>query len=183
MNKEYRRSFFSTETGGQMKRRIFMEGNDVMKAEIFASNKVYRLPIEDKVATWVKESWATWEDEKPEWFTDMWKASVPKEMIPAKKRNVALGESGESVEWEESKGSDSDDGRNGVREGDSQPSIVHESSLGQQMLNSIVSRTISMKDSKGELKVAPNGMMLNRGSSFDEDTFIREIQRQGSIGI
>ncbi|GMH91138.1 hypothetical protein TrVE_jg9661, partial [Triparma verrucosa] len=70
MNKEYRNTFFSFETGGQMKRRLFLEGNDVMKAEIFASNKKYRKPIDDKVATWVNAGWATWEEEKPEWFTD-----------------------------------------------------------------------------------------------------------------
>ena len=157
-----------------MTRRNFLEGTDVMKADVFMNNKTHWTPIRDKVAAWVKEGWATWEDEKPEWFTDMWKASVPKEMIPAKKRNVALGESD----------NDSDDVRNGISEGDSQPSIVRESSLGQQMLNSIVSRTLSMKESKGELKVAPNLMTtLNGESSFDEETFIREIQRQGSIGI
>ena len=68
-----------------MTRKNFLEGTDFMKAIIFSKNKGYRKPIEDKVATWVKEGWATWEEEKPEWFTDKWKASVPEYMKPTKK--------------------------------------------------------------------------------------------------
>eukprot|EP00519_Triparma_laevis_P012762 CAMPEP_0182500664 /NCGR_PEP_ID=MMETSP1321-20130603/9697_1 /TAXON_ID=91990 /ORGANISM="Bolidomonas sp., Strain RCC1657" /LENGTH=248 /DNA_ID=CAMNT_0024705163 /DNA_START=34 /DNA_END=777 /DNA_ORIENTATION=+ len=47
MDKEYWQTFMSTETGGQMKRRMFLEGNDAMKASVFASNKGYRKPIDD----------------------------------------------------------------------------------------------------------------------------------------
>ena len=44
------------------------------------------MPISDKVEAWVKEGWATWEEEKPEWFTDHWKISVPEDMKPTKKK-------------------------------------------------------------------------------------------------
>ena len=31
---------------------------------------------------WVRENWARWEEEKPEWLTDQMKAMVPVEFIP-----------------------------------------------------------------------------------------------------
>ena len=37
------------------------------------------------MAAWVKEGWATWEEEKPDWFTHQWKASIPEDMKPVKK--------------------------------------------------------------------------------------------------
>ena len=86
INKDYRHTFLSTETAGQMKRRVFLNGDDVMKAEIFASNKVYWEPIADKVAQWVKSGWHQWEVEKPDWFTDQWKTHVPAHMIPEKNK-------------------------------------------------------------------------------------------------
>ena len=71
-----------------MKRRNFLEGDDTMKAEIFSSNKTYRLPINDKVEAWIKNEWKQWEVDKPEWFTDNWKAKVPKEMNSHNRREV-----------------------------------------------------------------------------------------------
>ena len=63
-----------------------MDGhNDLMKAEVFGNNEIHWSPIRDKVAAWVKEGWAAWEEDKPEWFTDQWIASVPEDMKPAKK--------------------------------------------------------------------------------------------------
>eukprot|EP00519_Triparma_laevis_P012953 CAMPEP_0182503250 /NCGR_PEP_ID=MMETSP1321-20130603/14968_1 /TAXON_ID=91990 /ORGANISM="Bolidomonas sp., Strain RCC1657" /LENGTH=101 /DNA_ID=CAMNT_0024708381 /DNA_START=109 /DNA_END=411 /DNA_ORIENTATION=- len=82
INREYRNTFFSFETGGEMTRRVFFEGTNIMKADIFYRNKAFRKPIEGKVKSWVKEGWATWDEEKPEWFTDQWKASVPEDMKP-----------------------------------------------------------------------------------------------------
>ena len=68
-----------------MTRRLFLEGDDVSKKGVFTVHKSHRWPIRDKVTAWVKECWAIWEEEKPEWFTDKWKASVPEDMKPAKK--------------------------------------------------------------------------------------------------
>ena len=74
-----------------MNRRRFLEGNDAMKASVFGINKTYGMPVRDKMAAWVKEGWTTWEEEKPEWFTDMWKANVPEDMKPAKKTDDVDG--------------------------------------------------------------------------------------------
>ena len=68
-----------------MNQKIFLEGTEVMKANIFTENKTHWLPIRDKVEAWVKEGWATREEEKPEWFTDLWKARVSEDMKPVKK--------------------------------------------------------------------------------------------------
>ena len=32
---------------------------------------------------WIMENWERWEEEKPEWFCDAWKAKVDDDMIPA----------------------------------------------------------------------------------------------------
>ena len=68
-----------------------MEGTDVMKALIFTHNKSYWMPISVKVEAWVKGGWAKWEEEKPDWFTDQWKVSVPEDMKPQKGKGSVDG--------------------------------------------------------------------------------------------
>lgn len=99
VGKKYRSTFFSVETGGQLTRRNFLEGNDVMKADVFTNNHVHWAPIESKVERWVMEGWAVWEEEKPEWFSDRWKELVPVYMILAK-GEIGLGMGGEDGEDE-----------------------------------------------------------------------------------
>ena len=82
---QYRHTFCSFETGGQLLRRLFLDGDDLSKAQVFKKHTSLWAPIRDKVAVWVKEGWASWEEEKPDWFTDKWKASVPEDMKPLKK--------------------------------------------------------------------------------------------------
>ncbi|GMH71342.1 hypothetical protein TrLO_g3863 [Triparma laevis f. longispina] len=91
INGEYRYTFFSVETGAQMTRRNFLEGNDVMKVDVFTNYE----SIWGKVEAWVKAGWKKWEQEMPEWFTDGCKASVPKYMIPAKKERGGVEAGGE----------------------------------------------------------------------------------------
>ena len=143
-----------------MKRRVFLEGTDVMKAEIFASNKGYRKPIDDKVATWVREGWATWEEEKPEWFTDRWKESVPKYMRPAKKERFYRGD---KIAAENEGGNEALT----VGEGDEQKGRRRNSILelisGQAPLPS---------------KVMPVGVIEKE---LDEEHFMREMNRRGMM--
>ncbi|GMI16291.1 hypothetical protein TrLO_g11949 [Triparma laevis f. longispina] len=54
INGEYRHTFFSIETAGQITRRNFLDGTDVMKSEVFTNNESHWAPIRDKVETWVK---------------------------------------------------------------------------------------------------------------------------------
>ncbi|GMI08909.1 hypothetical protein TrLO_g4707 [Triparma laevis f. longispina] len=85
MEKEYLKTFFSVETGGQMTRRNFMDGNDLMRCEVFGCHESLWAPIRVKVEAWIRAGWWAWEDEEPEWFTDLWKLSVLEEFIPRKK--------------------------------------------------------------------------------------------------
>ena len=55
---------------------------DRMKIAIFENHPSYYKSIWGEVGQWVRENWETWNDERPEWFTDRVKASVPKDMIP-----------------------------------------------------------------------------------------------------
>ncbi|GMI14487.1 hypothetical protein TrLO_g4880 [Triparma laevis f. longispina] len=82
MDKSYRPTYFSTETGWQMTRRMFMEGNDAMKAEVFDTNTLHWEPIRAHVEDWVRNGWHEWKDHRPDWFTDHWITLVPLEMIP-----------------------------------------------------------------------------------------------------
>ena len=62
----------------------FLEGeSDKMKFETLKRSRHHWVSIEGEVKKWVELNWAKWEEEKPEWFTDVWKAKVPVELIPA----------------------------------------------------------------------------------------------------
>lgn len=85
MNKEFRKTFFSVETGRQMTVRLFDEGTEQTRGEIFKYNWRQWVSIEGKVKKWVKKNWETWEGERPEWFTDVWISNVPASMLPSMK--------------------------------------------------------------------------------------------------
>ena len=70
-----------------------------MKADIIYIHETHWSSIRDKVGAWVKAEWKNWEQEKPEWFTDSWKAMVPKDMIPLKKGGKVGGEKRERESW------------------------------------------------------------------------------------
>lgn len=103
MNSEYRKRFLSVETGPQLTRRMFLEGDDVMKSEVFGCNTSQWKPIRDKVETWVQDNWSRWEEEKPEFFTDLWKAGVPLGMLPKKKVEESSGENGDFAKKKKSR--------------------------------------------------------------------------------
>ncbi|GMH61833.1 hypothetical protein TrLO_g9120 [Triparma laevis f. longispina] len=60
---------------------------------------LFLVVLESKVERWVKEGWAVWEEEEPEWFSDRWKELVPVYMILAK-GEIGLGMGGEDGEDE-----------------------------------------------------------------------------------
>ena len=158
---QYRHTFFNVETGGQMTRRVFLEGEDVMKKGVFLVHKSHRLPIRDKVAAWVNAGWATWEEEKPDWFTDQWKASVPEDMKPAKKTG------------------DVDDGDKMAAENEGGEALTvggEEEQNGRR--RSIVDIISGQK--AGSSKVMPAG-----GSKYEIDVkeFEREMKRRGPINM
>jgi hypothetical protein len=62
---------------------FFAGESDKVKFLIFTRSRHHWVSIEGEVKKWVELSWAIWEGEKPNWFTDVVKASVPVEFIPS----------------------------------------------------------------------------------------------------
>ena len=91
MKKEYRKSFFSAETGNEWAQRIFVEGKtDKTKSKTLKLNKNKWKKIRPEVKAWVMNNWFSWKEEKPEWFTDNWIAKVPDDMIPEDEDRAVL---------------------------------------------------------------------------------------------
>jgi hypothetical protein len=81
---KYWNTFFSIQRGKDMTIAFFHEGaNDEMKFVVFYASRHQWVSIEGEIKKWVELNWAKWEEEKPEWFTDVMKASVPVDFIPA----------------------------------------------------------------------------------------------------
>ena len=145
-----------------MTRRNFLDGSDVMKSIVFKNNTTHWLPIKDKVTAWVKEGWATWEEEKPDWFTDKWKTSVPEDMKPAKKTGDVDGGDKTAAEVE---GSDEALMVGGGEEQNGRRRSILEMMSGQKAVSS---------------KVMPAG---GRKKEIDVEEFEREMKRRGSINM
>ena len=145
-----------------MTRRVFLEGEDVMKKGVFLVHKSHRLPIRDKVADWVSAGWATWEEEKPEWFTDKWKASVPEDMKPAKKKTGEIDDGDKTAE--ENEGEEAFMAGGGGEQNGRRRSIV-EFISGQKAESS---------------KVMPAGGIEKE---IDAEDFVREMNRRGAINM
>ena len=144
-----------------MTRRLFLEGDNVSKKNAFTVHKSHRLPIRDKVAAWVKEGWATWEEEKPEWFTDKWKASVPEDMKPTKKTGDVDGEDETAAE----NGGDEALMVGGGEEQNGRRRSILELISGPKAVSS---------------KVMPAG---GRKNEIDLEDFVREMERRGSMAM
>jgi hypothetical protein len=83
MRKRYRSTFWSTETGNEWVQTYFLHGaSEDVKKNVLTKNKAKWKPIEPQVKEWVREGWLRWEREKPDWFTDQWKAKVPVDWVP-----------------------------------------------------------------------------------------------------
>ena len=144
-----------------MTRRLFLEGDDVSKKGAFTVHKSHRFPIRDKVEAWVSTGWATWEEEKPEWFTDQWKSMVPENMKPAKKTGDADGgdKTADENEVEEALMMGGGEEQKGRRRS------VLEVISGQKAVSS---------------KVMPAGGITKE---IDVEEFEREMKRRGSINM
>jgi hypothetical protein len=83
INRQYWHTFFSMQRGKDLTVQNFKEGDDEVKANYtFKYSKHHWISIEDDVKNWVIENWEKWEEEKPDWFDDNMKKSVPIEYIP-----------------------------------------------------------------------------------------------------
>jgi hypothetical protein len=84
MERKYARTFFSTETGGQYLMNHFLDnaGNDELREQIFSYNQALWRPIRPQVAAWMSSRFEIWKREKPAWFTDALRRSIPTDMLP-----------------------------------------------------------------------------------------------------
>jgi hypothetical protein len=83
MKKFYRSTFWSMETGNEWVQSYFLDGeSDDIKCSTLWFNKAKWKAIEPQVKEWAREGWMGWEKEKPDWFTDNWKARVPADWVP-----------------------------------------------------------------------------------------------------
>jgi hypothetical protein len=84
MKPEYRRTFWSTQTGYAFSQSYFLDndGNDAKRIGIFGMNERHWRAIRDRVRQWVLAMYATWQALKPVWFTDTVKAQIPDAFIP-----------------------------------------------------------------------------------------------------
>jgi hypothetical protein len=83
IEKKYWNTFWSTQRGKDLSMAYFLEGkSDAIKSQVLGVSRHHWISIEDKVRKWISENWAKWEEEKPEWFTDQLKTTVPVEFIP-----------------------------------------------------------------------------------------------------
>jgi hypothetical protein len=80
---KYLHTFWSTQRSKDMSMAYFLEGeSDEIKLEVFGCSRHHWFSIEGELKRWIESNWAKWEEEQPEWFTDVNKATVPVEFIP-----------------------------------------------------------------------------------------------------
>jgi len=84
IERKYLHTFWSTQRSKDMSMAYFLEGeSDNIKILVLACSRHHWVSIEGEIKKWIETNWAKWEEEKPEWFTDVKKALVPVEFIPA----------------------------------------------------------------------------------------------------
>jgi hypothetical protein len=84
IEKKYLHTFWSIQRGKDYSMAYFLEGkSDAIKFEVFGISRHHWVSIEGEIKKWVKLNWAKWEEEQPEWFTDVKKATVPVDFIPS----------------------------------------------------------------------------------------------------
>jgi hypothetical protein len=84
IEKRYLHTFWSKQRGKDKTMAYFLEEErDAIKFLVFGCSRHHWVSIEGEIKKWVKLNWAKWEEEQPEWFTDVIKATVPVDFIPS----------------------------------------------------------------------------------------------------
>jgi hypothetical protein len=84
IERKYLHTFWSTQKSKDFSMAYFLEGeSDAIKIVVFSNSRHHWVSIEGEVKKWVGLNWAKWEEENPDWFTDVRKAMVPVEFIPS----------------------------------------------------------------------------------------------------
>ena len=83
IKRKYLITFYSSETGYQNAMSYFLDNvEDRFRIVIFNDSIDLWRSIEPDVRVWVLASWERWELEKPDFFTEAFKAKVPDSFIP-----------------------------------------------------------------------------------------------------
>jgi hypothetical protein len=84
IDSKYWHTFWSMQKSKDFSMAYFLKGkSDATQIKVFESSRHHWVSIEEEIKKWVELNWAKWEEEKPEWFTDVNKALVPVDFIPA----------------------------------------------------------------------------------------------------
>ena len=95
---KYRASFFSTITAKQFRIKAFREAmTDKIKMNVMKLHPSYYKSIRGEVEQWVRDNYNTWDEEKPEWFTERVKQRIPEDMIPENEDEQKQEEGGIAV--------------------------------------------------------------------------------------
>lgn len=83
IERRYIRTFFSTLTSKMLVRQLFVKAVlDEEKIKVLSTHPAFYASYRDEVKFFIQGSWAKWCDEKPGWFTERVKATIPSAMIP-----------------------------------------------------------------------------------------------------
>ena len=83
IKRKYWVTFYSTRTGCQQAMSYFlMHSDDATKSNVFTHHTDLWKKIDPEVQEWTLANWHKWEVEKPAWFTEAFKESVPDHFIP-----------------------------------------------------------------------------------------------------
>ncbi|GMH81209.1 hypothetical protein TL16_g08858 [Triparma laevis f. inornata] len=83
IKKEYTSTFFSLESSWKSNIKMFTTSNDdAVKITIFSCHEIQWLSIREEVKTWILLNWENWKEDKPEWFTEDRRRSIPGEFKP-----------------------------------------------------------------------------------------------------
>jgi hypothetical protein len=83
IERKYARTFLSTETGGEFAMNHFCDnaGNDELQAQIFTNSQELWRSIRPQVEAWLRARFKIWKREKPAWFTEALRRSIPTDML------------------------------------------------------------------------------------------------------
>ena len=78
IDKSYLHTFTSALTARQSCAKIFRDSlTDLEKLQNFALHPSYYAAFDDELKAFVRSNWATWQAEKPDWFTENIIATIP----------------------------------------------------------------------------------------------------------
>ena len=83
LEKRMMRTFYTRLTAKQFNVKLFCEAtDDIARLSIFSCHPSYYRSIRGEIKEWVSESYGTWIEEKPAFFTERIKSQIPLDMIP-----------------------------------------------------------------------------------------------------